>query len=90
LLAFLFNQDFVITREPARDEGLFFKIVRGAFNHRRKTLLNSLSLVLSPLSREEISTLLLSAQISPQRRGETLSLEEFIRLADLVANIKQV
>ncbi|MDO8682935.1 MAG: 16S rRNA (adenine(1518)-N(6)/adenine(1519)-N(6))-dimethyltransferase RsmA [Armatimonadota bacterium] len=77
-----------IRPEPAvqpKDEGLFFKVVRAAFGQRRKTILNALSG--SPdlkLPKSEAENILKSAGIDAGRRGETLSLEEFAKLADLV------
>jgi len=65
------------------DEKLFFKIVRGAFNQRRKAILNSLSRegVLG-ISKERLSGILKSVGIDPNARPETLSLAEFARIAD--------
>ena len=64
------------------DEALFFAIVRAAFGQRRKALLNALSG--DPAlgwDRERAAAALAAAGIEPGRRGETLSLEEFARLA---------
>lgn len=61
---------------------LMFKLIKGAFGQRRKTLLNALSSVNPPLSREEISIVLEAVGINKERRGETLSLEEYARLAN--------
>jgi 16S rRNA (adenine1518-N6/adenine1519-N6)-dimethyltransferase len=64
------------------DEGLFFAVVRAAFGQRRKALLNALSG--DPAlgwDREQAAAALAAAAIDPGRRGETLSLEEFARLA---------
>lgn len=69
-----------------RDEELFFKIVRAAFNQRRKTLLNSLAGRLK-LEKQFLLNVFEGVQISPQRRGETLSLEEFARIADRIQDI---
>ncbi|MDN4593463.1 16S rRNA (adenine(1518)-N(6)/adenine(1519)-N(6))-dimethyltransferase RsmA [Polycladomyces subterraneus] len=75
--------------EPAvqvRDEALFFRVVRAAFNQRRKTLSNALSTLLSDgKNKEALNRWLEEAGIDPRRRGETLSLEEFARLADGLA-----
>jgi len=65
---------------------IFFKVVRAAFNLRRKTLKRAL--IQSPLlglPSEMIVNALTQAQIDPQRRGETLSIEEFDRLARILA-----
>ena len=66
-----------------RDEALFFRTVRASFENRRKTLSNSL--ISAAGTREKALTALSSANIDPQRRGETLSLDEFAVLADALA-----
>lgn len=60
------------------DEEFFTKVVRAAFAQRRKTLANSLA---ATFERGKISAALKSAEIDATRRAETLSLEEFARLA---------
>lgn len=55
-------------------------LVRAAFGQRRKTLGNTVGAWLSG-DRKEIENFLCSQAIDPQRRGETLSVEEFIKLA---------
>ena len=62
-----------------RDEALFFRVVRGAFGQRRKTLSNALRG--AGFSKENIKRALQESDISAERRGETLSLEEFAKLA---------
>ena len=70
------------------DEKLFFKIIKAAFNKRRKTILNALSLSGElKLDKEKIAKALLSLAIEPNRRGETLSLKEFARLTQEVARL---
>ena len=67
---------------PVSDETLFFAVVRAAFGQRRKALLNALSG--DPAlgwTREQAADALDTAKIDPGRRGETLTLEEFARLA---------
>ncbi len=65
-----------------RDEEVFFKVVRAAFAHRRKTLLNSLDGSGLELERKAWLRVLENAGIEPGRRGETLTLVEFASLAD--------
>jgi len=60
-------------------------VVRAAFNQRRKTLGNALIAALQR-GRSEIEVLLNDAAIDPKRRGETLTVEEFIRLARSARN----
>lgn len=61
------------------DEEFFIRVVRAAFGQRRKTLLNSLAS--AGFSRESVVAATASAGISPERRAETLTIEEFARLA---------
>jgi 16S rRNA (adenine1518-N6/adenine1519-N6)-dimethyltransferase len=67
-----------------KDEKLFFRTVKAAFSQRRKTLLNCLTANF-PKSKAEISDLLTGIEIEPTRRGETLNLEEFARISDLLS-----
>lgn len=71
-----------------KDENLFFKIVRASFVQRRKTIWNNLRRALNDKSKEEIlRDAFEKAEINPSRRGESLTIEEFGRLADaLVLN----
>lgn len=75
----------VRTRPPVHvdNEMLLFRIVRAAFNQRRKTLTNALATLLSGKQEKALLTeALLAVDIDPRRRGETLSLEEFARLTN--------
>ena len=65
-------------RLVARDEALFSRLVAGAFSQRRKTLRNAVK----PLADADAFA---RARIDPQRRGETLSVAEFVALADAIA-----
>jgi 16S rRNA (adenine1518-N6/adenine1519-N6)-dimethyltransferase len=65
--------------DPAR----FFALVRAAFAQRRKTIANNLKAARHALNiTREINAALEQAGIEPQRRAETLSLEEFAALLD--------
>ena len=55
-------------------------LVRAAFGQRRKTLANALASWLKQ-RREEIESFLRAQDVDPRRRGETLGIEEFIKLA---------
>jgi len=59
----------------------FFLIVHSAFQRRRKTILNALSGSRLGLERKEWKEILEKLRIDPQRRPETLDIEEFINLA---------
>ncbi|ABZ83811.1 dimethyladenosine transferase [Heliomicrobium modesticaldum Ice1] len=64
------------------DEAAFFRVVRAAFNQRRKTLLNALGALGLALNKEEMARRLTAAGVDPGRRGETLNLQEFANVAD--------
>lgn len=68
------------------DEGLLFQIVSAGFAQRRKTILNNLRSAPGDLrARAEAAggaaRLLEAAGVEPRRRAETLTLEEWARLA---------
>ncbi|MDM8554156.1 16S rRNA (adenine(1518)-N(6)/adenine(1519)-N(6))-dimethyltransferase RsmA [Desulfococcaceae bacterium HSG7] len=94
VLSINFHRD---PRYPARDEALLFQVIKAAFSKRRKTLKNSLSgsqLHIAsnndlPEGNFQINVataqhFLKQAGIDPQRRAETLSVEEFVKLSDCV------
>ena len=64
----------------AVDEELFKKVVKGAFAHRRKTVLNSLKGTLKDYEGEKISIALKDCGIDPRRRAETIDIEEYLSL----------
>jgi 16S rRNA (adenine1518-N6/adenine1519-N6)-dimethyltransferase len=77
-------------RRPVRDEALFGRLVRTAFGQRRKMLRNSLLGLMSSGKREELAELAERAEVELTRRPESLSLEEFARLADELALLEGV
>jgi len=62
------------------DPALLFRIIRGSFGQRRKQLGNTIEDSLD-LPRDKVERLCRHAGIDPRRRGETLTLEEFAKLA---------
>jgi len=66
-----------------RDEELFFKIIRGSFNQRRKSIINSLSreAVLST-AKSDLTEVLERAGVDPSARPEDLSLAEFAAITN--------
>lgn len=68
----------------------FFKLTKAGFQLRRKTLWNNLlhSYGKDEASRAWLTASLEQAEIQPQRRGESLSLEEFARLSNAMEALK--
>jgi 16S rRNA (adenine1518-N6/adenine1519-N6)-dimethyltransferase len=68
-------------RVKIRDEQKFFKLVRRAFQKRRKTLLNALvDENFENYSKPSLVQTLKKVSIDPMRRAETLTLEDWARL----------
>jgi len=61
-----------------KDEKLFFRVVRAAFSQRRKMLKNALQAAKIEWPAD--------TDIDGKRRGETLSIEEFAKLADQISS----
>ncbi len=77
--------DLRVRSEPAvrvKDEAAFERVVRAAFSHRRKMLLNSLA-ESTGLDKTEVAHLLESAGVEGTWRAERLGLEELGRIADV-------
>lgn len=64
------------------DEEKMFKIIKAAFNQRRKTLVNALSSNLSNYSKEHIKNVIVSLGYNENIRGETLSLKDFAEISN--------
>ena len=77
-----------LTPRPApdyiRDKDLFFRVVRGGFALRRKTLLNSLATCF-PFSKEDLAGCIAAAGLPADIRGERLGLREFAALSDQIS-----
>ena len=65
-------------------EALLFRIIRGSFQMRRKQLMNTLEETLG-VGKQDVARLCRAAGIDPRRRGETLTLDEFAKLARAAA-----
>ena len=67
---------------PVKDEELLFRVIRAAFNQRRKTLANALSAGIGELSKEQAEEIVTSCGFDPRIRGEALDLGGFVRVAE--------
>ncbi|ERJ12467.1 Ribosomal RNA small subunit methyltransferase A protein [Haloplasma contractile SSD-17B] len=85
------NVDSAVVRldkreEPAvkvNDESFFFKVVRGSFIQRRKTIYNNLKQSLKGvLTTDDIKTALKAVDIKENARGESLTIEQFAKLSN--------
>ncbi len=68
-----------------QDEKKMFSLIRASFNQRRKTLVNGLCNAADlHLSREQVAGALERMELPPVIRGETLTLEQFAELSNLL------
>lgn len=72
------------------DEDFFFKVAKLAFSHRRKTLWNNLQAFFGKTDeiRAQLTKSLEEANISPQIRGEALTITEFAKLSEALLPLK--
>jgi 16S rRNA (adenine1518-N6/adenine1519-N6)-dimethyltransferase len=82
--AVVFIKRLSVPRVSVSDRRLFRKIVKTAFRQRRKTIANSLKPI-----RSDIKDLLLEVGVSPDRRAETLTLEDFALITEAVKSGSQ-
>jgi 16S rRNA (adenine1518-N6/adenine1519-N6)-dimethyltransferase len=67
------------------DQDFFFRVVKAAFGQRRKTLVNALhNAGCFNINKDEIKAILTSIGIHENQRGETLSLEQFAMLSNII------
>jgi len=75
-------------RVAVDDETFFRQVVKSAFGQRRKTLRNCLKLLDLGADDRELAKALDHCGIEAARRGETLSLDEFARLAKTLSLLR--
>ncbi len=68
------------------DKKLFTRVVKSSFSSRRKMIVNSLK---NEFNKEEIDLCLDKSGIDGKRRAETVSVQEFIRLANSIYELQQ-
>lgn len=71
-----------------KDEALLFRVVRAAFNQRRKTLVNALSSQLPGLEKKQVEEILTALGYDPRVRGEALDIDAFVSITDAVFEAK--
>lgn len=70
-----------------KNEKMLFKIIRGAFNQRRKSIINSLSReAVLDIPKDRLEKVLQNAGIDPNSRPESLSLSSFAKISNTVSS----
>ena len=70
------------------DQKTFFRVVKGAFAQRRKTLLNTLSSTLK-ISKIDLTDMLNDCELKLTARAEELSMDQFAKMADWIFNFSK-
>lgn len=71
-----------------KNEEIFFKVIKAAFEQRRKTLLNALSCGFPEISKEKLAEIIEKAGHRSDIRGEKLDVKMFCELSDLIVEAK--
>lgn len=66
------------------DEATLFKVIKGAFGMRRKTLSNALSAVFPSLKKSDLGDIIEECGFERTVRGERLSVSDFAKIADAI------
>lgn len=74
-------------RYNVKDEKLFHDLIRAAFDMRRKTLQNAISAKLTQYTKDEVLEAIRAIGHDDKVRGERLSTEDFINLANILTDI---
>jgi len=69
---------------PANDEALLFRVIKGAFSHRRKTLKNALAGSELHIDAITAQNMLDKADIDSSLRAEALTISQFVRLSNVL------
>lgn len=69
------------------DEQFLFKVIRAAFNQRRKTLINAISSQIPGITKEQAERAVTESGFDARIRGETLNIGKFATIADKLAAI---
>lgn len=72
-----------------RDEALLFRIIRAAFNQRRKTLVNALASQLGTVTKEQAAQAIANCGFDTRIRGEVLNIGGFAKISDEITGIIQ-
>ena len=77
--------EFKVTPDyPAADESFLFQVVKAAFGQRRKTLRNALKGSELHIDADAATSILAASGINPTRRAESLTVDEFVRLSNVL------
>ena len=68
-----------------KDEAIFFRTIKAAFEQRRKTLPNALASGFGELTKEELTDIIAQCGHPTDIRGEKLTVDDFTHLSDIIS-----
>jgi 16S rRNA (adenine1518-N6/adenine1519-N6)-dimethyltransferase len=71
----------------APDEVIMRKVIKSAFLHRRKTLLNALSAGMPEIPINELKSILKNCAIDPKKRAEELAIDDYIHITSQIIRL---
>jgi 16S rRNA (adenine1518-N6/adenine1519-N6)-dimethyltransferase len=72
-----------------KNEKLFFRLIKGAFGQRRKTIINSVSGTIAEIDKIELKEILEELGYNPNLRGETLGIQDFALISNSLSKSKE-
>jgi 16S rRNA (adenine1518-N6/adenine1519-N6)-dimethyltransferase len=72
-----------------KNEKLFFRLIKGAFGQRRKTIINSVSGTIAEIDKIELKEILEKLGYNPSIRGETLGIQDFALISNSLSKSKE-
>ena len=76
-------------RATPEDEKLMFKVIRAAFEQRRKTLVNALASAFGDIDKSRIAGIVEEITGNANIRGEMLNLEKFAAISNIISRENQ-
>ena len=70
-----------------QNEELMFRVIRAAFNQRRKTLVNAINAAMPELGKQDCERILKLCNFDTNIRGEKLNLVDFAKISNEIAKI---
>lgn len=74
----------------AEDEKIMKRLIKAAFSHRRKTLLNSLSASMPDIGIDNLKSVLKNCSINVGKRAEQLGIDDYLCLTSEIAKTKSL
>ncbi len=72
------------------DDNVMRRVIKAAFSHRRKTILNSINASMPDIGIDNLRILLKNCEIEPDKRAEQLSIDDYICLTSGIMKYRSI